>query len=356
MTWILILIIAVIVLGMYGNAQAKKKGLVQPKISDPQPEPDAEVLLFERPKPDPLTVITPNRGGAGIEEWKLKGIGDALTLYKTDFDTVKDVRTMLDQNLGLGYDTLTYSIRDIISRTNLRVKEVDDYVAKIKPEIERRVLEVAKADPEWATASALNKESILEEAREKIFESLGESPFCDLDDLIEGADADPTIDDRLYQKYTPLAISYYSSYADKVGKVYRAGVDTYNRQGFEELVTHGLAQSGGAITTESLVESLALKQMNEVRDELVNPKPFTRKAVAAEQLLQYADIRKRVENLLPTRELFQILPAEADLSREQLSELARAKRYDHALASIIGYTYASGSFIAKPYDSPRREY
>lgn len=352
MTYFLLFLAAFLIWGFYLNAKKKKTNAIPSTVALPEPEQLLTDIgiAYERPKPDPLTVITPNHGGPDVNEWKLKGVGEALTIYKTDFETVKDIRTMLDANLGVSYDAIPYSIRDIIAQSNLRVKEVDEYVQRVKPGIEKRIREIAEADPEWSESSELNKKAILEEAKGKAYKECNEVPFCELDELINGADADPTIDDRLYAKYSPLAINTYGGYADKVGRVYRAPADSYNRSGFDELVKYKLAQQGSAITTEGLLESMTLKQMNELRDPERNPKAFTRKPLAIEQLSGYSDIRDRVEKVLPTREMFQILPADADLSAEQRAELGRARRYDHALASIIGYTYAKGSFIANEYD------
>jgi hypothetical protein len=126
--------------------------------------------------------------------------------------------------------------------------------------------------------------------------------------------------------------------------------DDYWRKGWEQLVENGFAYRGKDIPTQLLLESLRLKDLNELLAGAVE-KPLGRKAKAIEVALSLPDLTSRMSNRIAYREMFQAVPP-ADID---VSALTRSFAYATALASVVQQTYYTGVRTLDAIEEHRRE-
>jgi hypothetical protein len=269
-----------------------------------------------------------------------------LTLLDIDKDTAIDIKKIIDSHWS-NYDRESKrKLVAIAARSNLRCKEIEDYVNKYKPKYEKVIDNLKNNHSEWADASELDKKDLLIEFQEQAIKSLDMLPCGRVDNfpviaLFHDQPEDATIDDALIDRYGFELINYYFRYADKLDKVHRIQADHYGRKTFESLVDAGLAQRGASIPVEHLLSSLRLKDMNEmIKDPDV--KPFKRKAQAIEYLAQQSDISEILSKQMSFRELFQLLPLPEEFAGIDLDAVSKSWSHAEAVADILFDTYEGG--------------
>jgi len=166
----------------------------------------------------------------------------------------------------------------IVTRYNIRCKEVDDYIKEFKPIYLQKINDKIKASPEWLAASALDREDLLTEFKEDAAMSLDIQPDCNLEVLFSEEQFDVTIDDALIDRFGYDAIRFYLS---KKRGIHIIPADNYEHKMFEKLTDVGLAVRGESVSLPLLLESLKLKELSALVADL-NPPKFTRKAKAVE--------------------------------------------------------------------------
>lgn len=269
-----------------------------------------------------------------------------LTLLDVEKDTAINIKKIIDSHWA-NYDRDSKrKLVAIVARSNLRCKEIEDYVNKYKPRYEKEIENLQKSHSEWEDASELDKKDLLVEFQEQAIKSLDMLP-CDRVDsfpviaLFHDQPEDATIDDALIDRYGFDLINYYFRYADKLDKVHRIPADHYGRKTFESLVDAGLAHRGASIPVEYLLSSLRLKDMNEmIKDPDI--KPFRRKAQAIEYLAKQPDISGTLSKQMSFRELFQLLPLPEEFAEIDLDAVAKSWSHAEAVADILFDTYEGG--------------
>lgn len=269
-----------------------------------------------------------------------------LTIYGVDRQTAYELKSLLEGGYSLSIYTLSQAIVPIIARSNLRCKEIDDYVKTFKPQYLSRIEELKKSSIEWNTASVKDQIDLLVSFRKQAIESLDIRPYCDLETLFECEPTDATIDDLLIERYGYDNIQLYLRYAGNLEKVHVIPFGHNARNGFEKLIEIGLAIRGTDIPLPNILETLKLKEMNDLVDDLIQ-KPFRRKSEAIEFLMNLPDIQQRLSKIVAFRELFKLKPLPKEFSNIDLSKISKSLRYAKEIATLIAHTYVMGGYATR---------
>ena len=268
-----------------------------------------------------------------------------LTIYGIDQSVAEETKQILENVYTTGIHEITKNIIPIVARQNLRCKEVDDYVKKFKPIYLKKIEEQKQTSPEWATASNLDKRDLLYEFKNNAIVQLDVQPYCNLEILFEADLSDLTVDDVLIDRYGYEVIRFYLS--RKKG-VHTVPADHYDRKMFEKLTEVGLAVRGENIHFEYILESLKLKELSALVEDL-NPPKFSRKAKAIEYLLNLPDLKERLNKSISYRSLFQVQSLPKEFENLDLEKISLSWQYAHELSTLICLTYYySGSARKQP--------
>lgn len=269
-----------------------------------------------------------------------------LTIYGIDKPVAEELKRILDSGYSLGTYTIARKLIPVLARSNLRCKEIDEYIEEFKPKYLSKIEQLKQLFPEWTSSSAKDKEDLMVGFRQQAIESLDVKPYCDLETLFECEPADLTIDDALTDQFGYENIQVYLRHAGNLDKVHVIPAGHYERGIFEKLVELGLATRGADISLQSILASLTLKQMNDLASDL-NQIPFKRKTKAIEFLINLPDIQKRVGKIVAFRELFQLKPLPGRFSQIDLNKVSEAWGYASEITTLITHTYMMGGYAAR---------
>lgn len=269
-----------------------------------------------------------------------------LTVYGINQLNAEELKRLLDAGYSLGAYAHAHTIVPIIAKSNLRCKEIDNYVKKFKPQYFNKIEELKQSSSEWALASVRDQDDLLVSFRQQAIKSLDVRPYCDLEILFECEPADATVDDALLDRFGYENLQLYLRYAGNLDKARVIPADHYERGGFEKLVELELARKGTNISFPAVLETLKLKEMNDLVTDL-NLKPFGRKGKAIEFLMNLPDVQQRVSKIVAFRELFQLKPLPAEFSSIDLNKISEAWRYANEIATLIAHTYVMGGYAMR---------
>lgn len=260
-----------------------------------------------------------------------------ITLYGLDKSEAEKLANALQD--GQGYEIAEW-FTHLVAQKNIKCKEIDDWLAEAKPQFQALVQKRINADPNWTSASELDKADMLDEFEEGAALELPVRPgYVDATlALLVGEPHDITIDDAFLERFKENPKVYQDLlYAISAGsKVQTAGAGDYRRKSFDELVEKGFMRRGKEIPMEDILASLTIKEMQEIAGTDANKK-FTRKAGAIEFLMALPNLQERLDKVLSFRSLFQLKPIEG----VNLEELAQAYAYSNEVARVILRTLRS---------------
>jgi hypothetical protein len=269
-----------------------------------------------------------------------------LTVFCDEKSDVEKLKSILDKDNEIGRYESTLMLVPLIARSNLRCKEIDDYVREYRPKYLAKIEKLKQKSPEWEQAGVRDKEDLLPEFKEAAVQSLHVRPFCDVATLFESEPQDPSFDDALLDRFGYDCLRVYLRHADNLSKVRVVPTDHYERKDFEKLVTVGLAIRGSDIELSDILQILKLKEMNELLAGL-DQKPFGRKAKAIEYLLQLPDLKKRMGRLIAYRELFQLRPLPEEFAGVDLNEVSKSWKYAEEVVELIRHTYIMAGYAGQ---------
>lgn len=337
---LLIFILAVSVLSIWlvtknKNKSKKIKKTSQPKVTIQVGFQGGDAFH----NPDTGEVISKEDGG-----WLINPKSTfPLTIYGTNKQSAIELKELLDQAYSSSvYDT-SHKISQIIARTNLRCKEIDDYIRKFKPLYFQKIEQLKQESSEWPVLSDKDREDVIVSFRKIAIDSLDVRPYCNLEYLFEYEPRDFTIDDSLIERYGYDLMQFYVSYADRLEKVFIVPADNYRRQYFEKLAEKKLAVRGTDIPLSYVLNTLTIKEMNEIASDL-NIKPFARKSKAIEYLLNLPDLSERLRKKIAFRELFMLVPLPKEFSDINLIDISKSWKYVNETASLLSMTYVNGGY------------
>lgn len=259
-----------------------------------------------------------------------------LTLHGADRQLAEKVKALLGSDR---WGRKTSDLALLIAKHNLRFKEVDTFIEKMKGRYDTHVQERIQASLEWASASENDRQDLLTEFQEEASGALGVAVGrADLSILLAGEPVAFQADDELLRHFDKDIDLYpfYLSQLSRANSVVTVKADDWGRKSWERLTNLGLALRGREIPTERLLEGLRLKDLNELLEGMV-AKPFGRKARAIEALIAQPDLDIRLEKKIAFREMFQAIPpADVDLSTLQAS-----LSYAGEVAKVVQQTYAT---------------
>nr|MCU0973553.1 hypothetical protein [Burkholderiales bacterium] len=286
----------------------------------------------ERPQAD-TGALTPAGEGAWVLNPKALL---PLTVLGASREIAEQLRVLLHTpgTWSVKQPEVTY----LIARHNLRFKEIDEFVAQLRPRFAAEVERQKKASAEWGGASELDREDMLAEFEERAIQSLGLNHNAfNLELLMTGDLKHGEEDDVLLDRFAGDS-ALYSIYLGQLGRgggVVTVTSDDYFRASWEKLVSKGLARRGRDIPTPILLEELRLKDLNEI---IAGPKALGRKAKAIEATLALPDLDERLEKKVAYREKFQAIPPEG----LDVAAIADAFAYADAIARVALITCYTG--------------
>ena len=192
----------------------------------------------------------------------------------------------------------------------------------------------------------------MEEIHAKFLKAIDLVPDCNVRKLVEYSNANPQSDDALIAKYGYDALFTYFEIADEPFSIVSVSAsDTNKRDKFDKLVELELARSGRNIAAHDLAMSLKLKDLNEIVKD-ITPKPFTRKNLAYEFLIQQDDALDRISKVISLRGIYQILPPTSTSPAEDFEEIVKSWTYDKELSRSIWSFAARGDIFYKKSENP----
>lgn len=276
---------------------------------------------------------------AGPNSWVLNPASPLpLTLQGADKSLAEAVKDLLGRQER--WQQKVPGLALLIAQHNLSFKEVDDFVAQLKPRFEKEVAKRIRESAEWASASELDKADLRAEFEEVALEGLGVSVgHADLELLLAGPPAALETDDEILRGFGDEAelYAFYLSQLGRSASVVNVKADEWGRKNWERLVEKGCALRGKDIPVQLLLEGLRLKDLNELLAGTIE-KPLGRKAKALEAVLALPNLQERLSQQISFREVFQVVPP-ADID---VSALHASFGWANEVASLVQRTYFTG--------------
>lgn len=329
--WVIVVVTAFVV-GVWILVGRAKRGATESSSSGLTVTVTSSGPSLERPTVDtgPLTA-------AGEGAWVLNPKAPLpLTVVGASREIAEQLRVLLHTpgTWSVKQPEVTY----LIARHNLRFKEIDEFVAQLRPRFAAEVERQKKASTEWDGASELDREDLLAEFQEKAIESLGLNHNAfNIELLMTGELKHIEDDDRLLDRFAGDS-ALYSLYLGQLGRggaVVTVATGDYFRESWEKLVARGLARRGKDIPRPLLLEGLRVKDLSEI---IAGPKKFARKAKAIEAALALPDLDARLEKKVAFREMFQAIPPEG----LDVAAMADAFAYADTIARVALITCYTG--------------
>lgn len=269
-----------------------------------------------------------------------------LTISGVDQTTAEKLKKLLEDGYNIGAYAHARTLMPVITRSNLRCKEINDYIKTFKPQYLSKIEDLKQSSQEWTLASEKDREDLLVSFRQQAIEGIDIRPCCNLEVLFECEPADTSIDDALIDRFGFENLQLYLRNSKNLNKIRVIPADHYDRHGFEELVKLGLAIRGTDIPLPNILETLKLKDINDLAVSL-NQEPFKRKSKAIEFLLSLPDAQQRASKLIAFRELFQLKPLPGEFSNIELNKISNAWSYAFEIAFLIAHTYTMGGYATR---------
>ncbi len=298
---------------------------------------------FSRNVPNTLDMgpVVPSPDGA----WILNSDSTfPLTLEGITQPTAEEIKKILDEQFSGGtYYAAIDALVAIIARSNVRCREVDEYVTQFRPQYLQEIESLKQSSAEWTPASEKDREDLVSTFRQQAMESLDIRPDCDLETLFECEPTDATFDDALIDRFGYDNFRFYLRYAGNLNKVRVIPAGHYERSGFDNLVTAGLAIRGPDIPLSAILEAFKLKEMAGLVPESTFP-AFRKKAQAVGYLMMLPDIKERIGRVRALRELFQLKPLPEEFSKVDLRRISATWKHANEVASLIARTYVQSCY------------
>jgi hypothetical protein len=272
-----------------------------------------------------------------------------LTVYGINRSTAEELKRLLDGGFSLGNDAHAKTILPIIIRSNLRWKEIDEYIRKFKPQYLGKIEELKRSSKKWTSVLEKDREDLLTRFRQQALESIDVRPYGDLAALFEYDPVDSTSYKALIDRFGYENIRSYLISATDTERIWIIPADSLERSRFEELVRLRLAIRGADIDPFAILNTLRLQDMNSLLTGLTQA-PFTRKAKAIEFLTTLPDLKERLAKVESFHVLFQLRPLPDEFSQVNWAQFSVFERYVKEVATIIAHTYVMGGYASRRKD------
>ena len=281
MIWLLL--IAVVAFLVYAMIQSGRKQ--QPDETSPEVVLRVSVETVPSPTAAATPALQPVSGNILQPYSPIR-----LTVVGASPDQIGALRTILADQRTYRRDRQERILGWFLT-TNARIKEIDTFIAEWGPKYRAAVKVLCEADSDWASASELDRRDIEDGARRKAFAEL-EVRVADFDynAIAEPPRLPAEADDAMLSRFGFDSLSFYFQNAGDLDHVHVVPSDDWSRARFEELVAKGLARRGADVTPAGVLETLTLKEMEALVEDLEHHR-FTRRAPAIEFLTALQDLR-----------------------------------------------------------------
>ncbi len=288
--------------------------------------------------------VEPSFTSIGENEWEITTPHKkTFTLYHAQKETVEQLFVHLKNRFG-AWRERTVPIEMLIHESDMRCREIDAFLEKAKEELSVLVKR-REQKSDWNDLSKLDKEDEINGIQSEYFDHLTAKPNCNADSLYSSMGSKSDADDELIKFYGVESITPYMRCLSRSSNIQKIPASHYNREDYELLVKNGLARKGKDIPIEDILQSLTLKEMNEMVVAIA-PKPFTRKPKATEFLLQQPNLMDTLNNTISFNQLFQALPLDPKFAHINLDEIASSWEYDTELANCLISAFDRGEIIS----------
>ena len=277
-----------------------------------------------------------------------------INIINISYEEVKKLKNTLDKVFIVGKWDLVNEVKIIVAKTNLRCKEIENYILEYKPIYDNSINELINISKEWAISSDMDKEDLLIEFQNQAINKLEVIPTKKIISLLTTSITDFTIDDIFIERFGMENFEFYLSYFHSGIKVHKLNADSWGRQKFEKLVELGLARRGKEIPIEDIINVLTLNEMNEILKGRIDKK-ITRKAQGIELFVKQEDAWELLSKNLSFRELFQLVQLPEDLKPYNLDKIKESWEYAEIIAEIILDTYERSYKAKKDFDEHVKE-
>lgn len=224
----------------------------------------------------------------------------------------------------------------------LRIREIDEYAEKLRPEFARLVTEQQQASKSWKAAKATERKELLERFGERAVKRLPEHGW-ELKADTELLSHEPTSLETARSMLSRLGDdsdlwwAYFYGLGRSTPRVLRVDPDARYRARFEKLVALGIAKRGLSIGAARIVASLSLKELNALVADLIDKR--ARKQVRAASIAIMAlDLADRFRRHLNVDDLFWTEPPPG----MPLEAFFNTMGYLRATAQLLCNTYYAG--------------
>lgn len=229
----------------------------------------------------------------------------------------------------------------LLASYDLRIREVDEYADRLRPEFTQLVEEQQQASKAWNAAKSHERQELLGRFRERAVKKLsthGWQPKADIALFShEPTSLEPALTMlRRLGDDTDLWWAYLYGLG-RTPHVLTVAPDARYRARFEELIALGIAKQGLGIGAARLVASLSLKDLNALVADLIDKK--ARKQVRAASIgIMAPDLADRLRRQVNLDDLFWTDPPPGIALDAFFSTMA----YLRATAQLLCDTYSSG--------------
>jgi hypothetical protein len=269
-----------------------------------------------------------------------------LTIYPTTGQIAREIKGLLDQSFNWGGGVAqAHQIEPLMLREGLRCKEVDNYVALYKRKYLEAIENLKQMSSEWVKASDLDRRDLTEEFAKRALTTLDVNPgaICDLSTLFSD-ERDALSTRSLINRFGFESVQFYVRSAGRLDKVHIVPAKHPSRASFERLVELGLAVRGENVGVANILNTLTLKELQEVVQDDGGLPSFKRKAPAIEYALNLDDITERLSKKVALREFFQLRPLPRDFEKVSVGSVLGTIRYTHEVCMLISHTYVMSGY------------
>lgn len=332
--WVGVPFLILVALSTIGVWLAQKQG-IEPNAAflKPPDDPSAQPAS-KRAKARPASTITAYDLARAYESGNIVMAAThyPLTIEGVSRDVVARIDTLLSPPGPIRPREWKAEIALLYSRHNFRCKEVESFLSDLRSQFEReKAAALSKVD-----MSKLNDKERASATAEAEEDAIGRlhSSLClrweDLGVLMRDRPADMRVDDQIASAVdgdAELLDTYMWLLAGNgVIQVQDSGL----RARLNALQARGLVRNGRDIPLERLTDRVSLAALNEAVAD-VAPKKFTKKADAIAFLMQQPDAQNRIRDMLPWRDLYEVIPP----SGVDTQAAVAAYRYAIEYASLI---------------------
>lgn len=266
-----------------------------------------------------------------------------ITLYGIDRHTAQEIKLRLDEKGNDGdLDRKAHTIFPLVARSNVRCKEIEDYVREFRPQYLTHIEENKRTSKEWSTASPQDQEILLRNFREQAITAIDIQPRCDLTVLFEGEPTDFTIDDQLLDHFGYTKLRFYlRQFAGAGEQALLLPPGQWGRKKFEQLVEVGLARQGKDVSVTAALMTLTVKALRDLVTDNPPPKSW-KKAQISEYIARLPDVQERIKKAIVISDLFQLRPFPEQFNHIDRQAVAASWSYTAEVVDLIVKTYEAG--------------